>query len=157
MGVLVLSEKPVRYNDRTGVASGAEGVHAPNVSVSSLSLFSLGPFIFDFAFPKLKVLMEVDSWTCITPSVATERRRKHRYAEENGWDVVRLALDPNSKKERVLSDLSPAPYPERLGCERQMANDLCTLTATRVTDTALAVVKMRRFRASGDCKTYWTA
>ena len=50
-----------------------------------------GSYFFDFAFPKLKLLLEIDSWTYHH----TRRQRirdacKNRFVEENGWRLIRL-------------------------------------------------------------------
>ena len=61
--------------------------------------YRLGPFIFDFAFPKLKLVMEVDSWTWHhTRSRKRNDARKLQYAQENGWKVARLRVGPKLGK-----------------------------------------------------------
>lgn len=61
--------------------------------------FQLGPFLYDFAFPKLKLLMEVDSWTW---HHSRNRRirdgRKVSFAHEAGWEFRRLKVGPKLGK-----------------------------------------------------------
>jgi hypothetical protein len=55
----------------------------------------LGPFIYDFAFPKLKLLMEVDSWTWHHSRNRRVRDgRKASFAREAGWEFFRLKIGP---------------------------------------------------------------
>ena len=50
-----------------------------------------GSYFFDFAIPKLRLLLEIDGWSYHH----TRRQRvrdacKHKFAEEQGWKLIRL-------------------------------------------------------------------
>lgn len=50
-----------------------------------------GSYFFDFAFPKLKLLLEIDGWSYHH----TKRQKirdacKHKFAEAHGWKLIRL-------------------------------------------------------------------
>lgn len=52
---------------------------------------SSGSYFFDFALPRLKLLVEIDSWSYHH----TKRHKirdacKHSFAEANGWTLIRL-------------------------------------------------------------------
>jgi hypothetical protein len=129
-------KNPVRLQ-RPGLESPAEkkvSIALQCFGEQFIPEFSFGPFIFDFAFPKLKVLMEVDSWTWHhTRSRKQNDARKRRYAEENGWEVVRLRVGP--KLERRACELVRAcrllRIREGLGVNDKMAR---LIYATRYGD-----------------------
>lgn len=61
--------------------------------------YQLGPYLFDFAFPKLMLLMEVDSWTWHSSRSRHARDgRKTSFAREAGWELHRLRVGPKLGK-----------------------------------------------------------
>jgi very-short-patch-repair endonuclease len=58
--------------------------------------FLLGPFIYDFAFPKLRLLIEIDSRRWHRGYSRKQRdKRKSAYAADQGWALVRLDVGEN--------------------------------------------------------------
>lgn len=96
--------------------------------------YRLGPFIFDFAFPKLKLVMEVDSWTWHhTRSRKQSDARKLRYAEEHGWELMRLRVGPKLEKRacELVRSCRLSRIQERFGVDEPMAR---LIYATRYGD-----------------------
>src|SRR6267142_1906043 len=90
-------ENPVR-EARSGQESPAErkvSIALQCFGEHFLPEYKLGSFVFDFAFPRLKLLMEVDSWTWHhTGRRKQNDARKLRYAEKCGWRPARLKVGP---------------------------------------------------------------
>lgn len=58
------------------------------------SEYSLGPFIYDFAVPKIRLLIEVDSKTYHRGNRKLARdREKDALARREGWAIVRVRAD----------------------------------------------------------------
>jgi very-short-patch-repair endonuclease len=58
--------------------------------------FPLGPFTYDFAFPKLRLLIEIDSKRWHSGYARKQRdKRKTANAAQHGWALVRLAVGDN--------------------------------------------------------------
>jgi len=92
---------PVR-RQRAGQESPAERRVSIALQVFGESFvpeYKLGPYIFDFGFPKLKFLLEVDSWTWHhSRSRRIRDARKASFANELGWEVYRLRVGPKLGK-----------------------------------------------------------
>ena len=55
--------------------------------------YELKPFIFDFALPKLRLLIEVDSVSYHhTPQQLSRDKRKSAFATKAGWEVARVRV-----------------------------------------------------------------
>lgn len=62
------------------------------LKVDAVQEYQLGPFFYDFAVPKLRLLIEVDSRTWHRhPSRVARDRRKTKHAESKGWKLSRLS------------------------------------------------------------------
>jgi very-short-patch-repair endonuclease len=60
------------------------------------SEFHVGPFTYDFAIPKLNLLIELDSKRWHSLSSRKDRdRRKEEVAKEAGWDLKRFRASSN--------------------------------------------------------------
>lgn len=80
-------ETPPERKARTAMVGCGELVRAE---------YPLGPFIYDFAVPSLRLLIEIDSRRFHRlPRQAKRDRAKDRHARENRWKLVRLQAGPN--------------------------------------------------------------
>jgi very-short-patch-repair endonuclease len=65
------------------------------VGISYRQEFQVGPFRFDFALPRMDLLVEVDSQKWHRSDFHRKRdKRKDSYARKNGWTVVRINNGP---------------------------------------------------------------
>jgi very-short-patch-repair endonuclease len=94
-------QRPVRLN-RAGQESPLErDVRSALMTFGEYFVceFELDHFLYDFAFPSLRLLMEADSYTYHhTRKTKITDARKHKVAEAHGWKLVRVMKSANVGK-----------------------------------------------------------
>ncbi len=81
--------------------------------------FAVGPFWFDFAVPRVWLLVEVDSHTYHRfPRQQARDRRKQAYAEKLGWTVCRVRRPDVTGKVRAAYDAQVNRVTLGPGCDR---------------------------------------
>jgi len=101
--------------DKPGESKGnmaAEQVahHLTRLGYAYVREFKIGEFSYDFAFPRLKVLLEVDGWTYhrYKPSGKHTKGSREAVATDAGWKLIHVMNGPGLNKRAVTAVLRAA-------------------------------------------------
>lgn len=91
------NETPIEKEAREAIETSGEKAYAE---------YTLGRFIFDFAIPKLRLLIEIDSESYHSSWQSKDRdRQKNEWAKRNHWEIARIrSPDIGSQVLKVISD-----------------------------------------------------